>query len=127
MFVSQTSKFAEDLIEGATRSIGEMKIDNKIQEMKAKDTVGKCPKCGKDVVNRKTFYGCSGYKEGCKFSIPGEYLTKKISEANAKKLLEGKKTGLIKKMKGKSGKEFDGHLKLGASGRLDLEFASKNK
>jgi DNA topoisomerase-3 len=125
VFVSQTSRFTKDLIEGATKSIGEMKIDTKIQEMKAKDTIGKCPRCGKDVVNRKTFYGCSGYKEGCKFSIPGEYLTKKISEANAKKLLEGKKTGLIKKMKGKSGKEFDGHLKLTESGRLDLEFAAK--
>ncbi|OWT48566.1 type IA DNA topoisomerase [Bacillus sp. K2I17] len=127
IFVSQTSEFIKDLIEGATESIGEMKIDNKIQEMKAKDTVGKCPKCGKDVVNRKTFYGCSGYKEGCKFSMSGEYLTKKISEANAKKLLEGKKTGLIKKMKGKSGKEFDGYLKLSQSGRLELEFAAKCK
>ncbi|EJQ72860.1 type IA DNA topoisomerase [Bacillus toyonensis] len=125
IFVSQTSEFIKDLIEGATESIGEMKIDNKIQELKAKDTVGKCPKCGKDVVNRKTFYGCSGYKEGCKFSMSGEYLTKKISEANAKKLLEGKKTGLIKKMKGKSGKEFDGYLKLSQSGRLELEFAAK--
>ncbi|WP_142308208.1 type IA DNA topoisomerase [Bacillus wiedmannii] len=124
-FVSQTSKFINDLIKRATESIGELKIDNKIQDMKAKDTIGKCPKCGKDVVNRKTFYGCSGYKEGCKFSMSGEYLTKKISEANAKKLLEGKKTGLIKKMKGKSGKEFDGYLKLTASGRLDLEFANK--
>ncbi|HDR7594796.1 TPA: DNA topoisomerase 3 [Bacillus mycoides] len=127
IFVSQTSEFIKDLIEGATESIGEMKIDNKIQVMKAKDTVGKCPKCGKDVVNRKTFYGCSGYKEGCKFSMSGEYLTKKISEANAKKLLEGKKTGLIKKMKGKSGKEFDGYLKLSQSGRLELEFAAKCK
>ncbi|MDA1567913.1 DNA topoisomerase 3 [Bacillus cereus] len=125
VFVSQTSKFTKDLIKGAIESIGELKIDTKIQEMKSKDTIGKCPKCGKDVMSRKTFYGCSGYKEGCKFSIPGEYLTKKISEANAKKLLEGKKTGLIKKMKGKSGKEFDGHLKLTESGKLDLEFAAK--
>ena len=90
IFVSQTSEFIKDLIKEATESIGELKIDNKIQDMKAKDTIGKCPKCGKDVVNRKTFYGCSGYKEGCKFSMSGEYLTKKISEANAKKLLEGK-------------------------------------
>ncbi|MGH0589681.1 DNA topoisomerase 3 [Bacillus mycoides] len=125
VFVSQTGKFTKELIESATKCIGELQVDNKIQEMKSKDTVGKCPKCGKDVVNRKTFYGCSGYKEGCKLSIPGEYLTKKISEANAKKLLEGKKTGLIKKMKGKSGIEFDGHLKLTESGRLDLEFAAK--
>ena len=28
-------------------------------------------------------------------------------------------------MKGKSGKEFDGYLKLSQSGRLELEFAAK--
>ncbi len=33
VFVSQTSKFAEDLIEGATKSIAGLEIDNKIQEM----------------------------------------------------------------------------------------------
>uniref|UniRef100_UPI003F493356 type IA DNA topoisomerase n=1 Tax=Bacillus multifaciens TaxID=3068506 RepID=UPI003F493356 len=125
VFVSQTGKFTKDLIEIATKSIGELQIDNKIQEMKAKDSIGKCPKCGKDVVNRKTFYGCSGYKAGCKFSITGEYLGKKITEANAKKLIEGKKTGLIKGMKGKSEKEFNGYLKLNSSGKIELEFVKK--
>ncbi|EJQ43576.1 hypothetical protein IEQ_04904 [Bacillus cereus BAG6X1-2] len=93
--------------------------------MKTKDSVGTCPKCGKEIVNRKTFYGCNGYKEGYKFPIPGEFLTKKISEANAKKLLTGKKTGLIKGMKGKSDKEFDAYLKLDDSGRIEIEFAKK--
>ncbi|MBU4643132.1 type IA DNA topoisomerase [Bacillus toyonensis] len=125
VFLAKIGEFTKQLIENATKSLDQLQVDSKIQEMKQKDSVGKCPKCGKEIVNRKTFYGCSGYKEGCKFSIPGEYLTKKISEANAKKLLDGKKTGLIKKMKGKSGKEFDGYLKLKPSGMLELEFAKK--
>jgi DNA topoisomerase-3 len=41
-------------------------------------------------------------------------------------LLAGKKTGLIKGMKGKSGKEFDAYLKLDSSGKITFEFA-KNK
>ncbi|QTR69308.1 topoisomerase C-terminal repeat-containing protein (plasmid) [Bacillus cytotoxicus] len=126
VFIKQTGKFTMDLIENATKFIEQLQIDNKIQEMNAKDVVGKCPKCGKEIVHRKTFYGCTGYKEGCKFSIPGEFLGKKISEANARKLLNGKKTGLIKGMKGKTEKEFNGYLKLNAAGKFDIEF-ERNK
>jgi DNA topoisomerase-1 len=38
--------------------------------------VGKCPQCGKDLIvirSRRTgkrFVGCSGYKDGCRFSTP---------------------------------------------------------
>ncbi|PEO28677.1 type IA DNA topoisomerase [Bacillus toyonensis] len=126
VFVAKTGEFTKQLIVNATKSIGELQIDSKVQEMKTKDSVGKCPKCGEEIANRKTFYGCTGYKEGCKFSLPSEFLTKKISEANVKKLLTGKKTGLIKGMKGKSGKEFDAYLKLDSSGKITFEFA-KNK
>jgi len=105
------------------QSLDQLQVESKIQEMKAKDAVGKCPKCGKEVVNQKTFYGCTGYKEGCKFSLPGEFLNKKISEANIKKLLEGKKTGFIKGPKGK--KEFDAHLKLNSVGKIEFEFPKK--
>ncbi len=31
--------------------------------------LGKCPKCGEVVVDRGSFYGCEGFKEGCDFSI----------------------------------------------------------
>lgn len=125
VFVAKTGEFTRDLIGSATKSLDHLQVESKIQEMKTKDSVGTCPKCGKEIVNRKTFYGCNGYKEGCKFSIPGEFLTKKIIEANAKKLLTGKKTGLIKGMKGRSGKEFDAYLKLNDSGRIEFEFANK--
>ncbi|PFR42545.1 DNA topoisomerase III, partial [Bacillus cereus] len=78
VFIAKTGEFTRDLIGSATKSLDQLQVESKIQEMKTKDSVGTCPKCGKEIVNRKTFYGCNGYKEGCKFSIPGEFLTKKI-------------------------------------------------
>jgi|GEM_PF-7157 len=35
----------------------------------APKSLGKCPRCGKDVIEGKNGYGCSGYNEGCKFII----------------------------------------------------------
>lgn len=63
---------------------------------------------------------------GISNDIPGIFrflvnLKKKISEINAKKLMDGKKTGLIKGMKGKSGREFDAYLELNDSGRIEFE------
>ena len=33
------------------------------------DSLGSCPLCGKPVIENKKAYGCSGWKEGCKFVI----------------------------------------------------------
>ncbi|MBJ6361824.1 DNA topoisomerase III [Paenibacillus sp. GCM10012307] len=54
------------------------------------EAVGNCPSCKKAVVERKEFYGCSGYKDGCKVTIPKEFLKVKISAKTAGVLLEGK-------------------------------------
>ncbi|HAQ0832974.1 topoisomerase, partial [Coprococcus comes] len=37
--------------------------------------VGKCPKCGNNIVLKKSFYGCSNYPE-CKFTL-AEHFRKK--------------------------------------------------
>ena len=31
--------------------------------------LGTCPRCGKDIIEGKNGFGCSGYKEGCKFVV----------------------------------------------------------
>ncbi len=69
--------------------------------MRAIDPVGKLENHEKTLWAVKHLWVQRCYKEGCNFSIIGEYMTKKISETNAKKLLEERKTGLIKKLKGK--------------------------
>lgn len=54
--------------------------------------IAKCPCCGKDIVENSKAFGCTGWKEGCKFTIWKEsnfYKDKKISKNEIKKLLNG--------------------------------------
>lgn len=87
------------------------------------DEAGVCPLCG-EMVRRTGFgYGCMGYKEkGCKFSVSNVICGRVISLQNVKKLLE---TGKTYKIQGfispKSGKSFDGYLKL-ENGRAVFDF-----
>jgi len=56
--------------------------------------LGKCPRCGKDVIEGKNGYGCSGYTEGCKFVIwkktsHGMMSKSRMTKAVVKKYLKG--------------------------------------
>jgi DNA topoisomerase III len=78
-----------------------------------------CPACKNGLVrHRKTatadFYGCSGYKEGCRFSLPGKYAEKTLTFTAVRQLCSDKRTtSLLKGFKAKSGKKFDARLQLG--------------
>lgn len=85
------------------------------------DIAGKCPVCGKDVVRTRFGYGCTGYKDGCKFSINGVICQRVISLSNVKKLLETGKTYKIENFVSKNGKNFSGYLKL-ENGRAVFDF-----
>ncbi|MBQ8848817.1 MAG: topoisomerase C-terminal repeat-containing protein [Clostridia bacterium] len=76
------------------------------------DIVGQCPLCGKDVIRYKYNYGCSGYKEGCKFRIYMTICNRTISLNHAKQLLQNGRTDKIKGFKSKTGKDFDAVIKL---------------
>ncbi len=86
------------------------------------DVVGKCPKCGRDVVRYRYKYSCSGYKEGCDFGVGCYICSRAISVSNMKMLLE---TGRTSKIQGfvsrKTGKKFDGFLVL-KDGKAQFEF-----
>ena len=87
------------------------------------DIVGKCPLCGKEVVRNRFGYGCTGYRDGCKFSVNNVILGKTISVSNVKKLLE---TGESQKIDGfiskRTGKEFSAKLKL-ENGKAVFDFS----
>ncbi len=75
------------------------------------DEIGKCPLCGNTVTRTKFGYGCSGYREGCKFSTGNVICGKVISVDNMKKLLENGLTDLISGFISKrTGKEFSAKL-----------------
>ena len=74
-----------------------------------KQIVGKCPECGNDIIECKKAYGCSNWKNGCKFAIWYNQLEKlgmkKINKTVAKKLLNKEKVELKLKSK-KTGKDY---------------------
>jgi DNA topoisomerase-3 len=68
--------------------------------------------CGQSIKKQSWGYGCTGYKDGCKFSINSTIAGKKIGDAQVKLLLTKGVTNTIKGFKSKAGKSFDAKLKL---------------
>ena len=56
-----------------------------------------CPKCKTGhILEGKSAWGCSNYKNGCRVLIPFEFLKKKLSKANMEALVFKGKTGKLK-------------------------------
>ncbi len=56
-----------------------------------------CPVCGKGhLLKGKSAWGCSGWKEGCRFTVPFEFAGKKISEKQMETLVKKGKSPAIK-------------------------------
>lgn len=88
------------------------------------DIVGKCPLCGKDVIRYKNGYSCSGYKEGCEFSVYGFLCRRVISKSNMQMLLETGRSSKIKGFISKNGKSFDAYLKI-EEGKVIFDFGKE--
>ncbi len=78
----------------------------------AGDVVGKCPECGNDVIRGKYGYGCSNYKNGCKFRIGGIICKRVITPNHAKQLLTDGRTDKIDGFISKNEKPFSASLKM---------------
>lgn len=86
------------------------------------EKAGKCPLCGRDVVRTNFGYGCTGYKDGCKFASNFYILGRTISLSNMKLLLEKGSTSKIKGfVSQRTGKEFDAFLVL-ENGKIKFKF-----
>lgn len=90
----------------------EMPIEQDVDNGFYLDKIGICPICKKDVLKSRYGYACSGYKDGCKFSINGVICKRVISKRNAQLLLEIGKTSEIQGFVSKNGKLFNARLKL---------------
>lgn len=80
--------------------------------------IGKCPRCGGDIVETKTGFCCSNWKEptNCKFNIWKKsksplFAKTTFTAATVKKLLNGQSVKM-KKLVSKAGKEFEAEVKM---------------
>lgn len=100
-----------------------------------KTVVGKCPRCGKDVVKTGSIYACSSIKNekqedgtwkevaGCGFKLFG-FCTKKFTEKQAASLLDGKAVSL-RGCKSKAGRTFDCTVVLQKDGSVEPIFTPR--
>ncbi len=84
------------------------------------ESVGKCPVCEGEVIERKMAWGCRNWKEtGCGFTIWKEIAGKKMTKALAKMLLKKGETDLQTGFKKRDGSAFEAKLIL-QNGRVEL-------
>ena len=89
------------------------------------DVIATCPLCGKEVKRFRNFYGCTGYKDGCKFLVNISICGRAISVANLKMLVETGHTAIIQGfVSTKTKKTFDAALKL-ENGRAVFDFEKR--
>lgn len=86
------------------------------------DVVGKCPRCGKDLIRGRYAYDCGGYKEGCGYKIYFRICRKTLSVRHIRQLLESGRTEKISGFVSKAGKNFDAVLRLEEDGKISFEF-----
>ncbi|MBO8128921.1 MAG: DNA topoisomerase III [Peptococcaceae bacterium] len=118
LWVSGIKNFTREVVQIAK----EQEANSAVHRQKEKEVLGKCPLCGRDVVEYPKSYGCSGYREGCRFAIWKQVAGKKISRTQAKALLQKGRTGLIKGFKSKAGKKFNAVLVLRDGGKIEFKF-----
>ncbi|MGM1023204.1 MAG: DNA topoisomerase [Bacillota bacterium] len=83
--------FTRDILllqESLTQKMLSLKQDKPLFDTRV--TIGACPCCGKPIIEGSKGYGCSGWKEGCKFTIWKTYRKAKVTTKQATDLLLGK-------------------------------------
>ena len=94
----------EDMVRELVQTYHSISDDQKSLFGTMQEVLGKCPKCGSDVVKGKFGASC---KQKCGMNV-GRAMGATLSDTQMKSLLEGKKT-LVRGLKGKKG-SYDAYL-----------------
>lgn len=127
-FLENIKKFINHIIKEVPEQIANSPVIELIEEQTEERKIATCPSCKGNIEDKGKFYGCSGYKEGCKITFPKKWSEKTLSQTNIKKLVQDGKTNLIKGFKSKKGKKFDAYLKWDKDqNKLSFEFPKKKQ
>lgn len=118
-FIANIKKFIVHLIEHVPDDVQKLNFHTYQAEVKKeadKQTIGKCPKCGGNVVLKKSFYGCSNYPN-CTFTLSDQFRKKKLTKTNLKDLLVGKET-VVSGIKKADKTTYSAKIKLSDTGQI---------
>ncbi|MFY4777017.1 DNA topoisomerase [Metabacillus sp. RGM 3146] len=113
-FLHLVFRFTAESVE-RIKSFEKVIISEVQSAQKKMESLGKCPLCGKAIIEGKKGYGCSGWKSGCKYVIwkNDKFLAsmqKKVTKTMVKNLLKNHSV-TVKGLKSKKGNTFDAKLR----------------
>ena len=85
-------------------------------------SIGRCPRCGHDVVSRSRGYPCTS----CDFAMPNRVAGRMIAPALAGVLLGRGVSQVLRGFRSKKGKKFSAALRLEPDGRIAFQFEDRN-
>lgn len=106
-WVSNTVRAIIDIQQETVNQAGS---DDIIENPFGPKSIGKCPKCGRNVLERDKVFSCSGGKGVCDFAIWCKIKGKSISATVAKQILDRGRSDLIKGFTSAAGLKFDAYL-----------------
>lgn len=117
-FLSETENYVKQLVRNYSTK------DNSTEFKREYEQIGICPKCGGKVLSYNKAYSCENNKN-CGFIIWKNISGKEITITQAKKLIENRKTDLLKGFKSKNGKDFSAYIVLNGENNTEFNFPSK--
>ena len=127
-FIEQAKKMSIHLVEEAKSRVEaanpegytiEARRYGKKGATRPKASFGVCPNCGKGLVEHPKFIGCSGYREGCRFTVSKQVLGVGLVKDELKQMINGGQSNVHTFKKGE--KTFNASLYL-EKGELRFEF-----
>jgi DNA topoisomerase-3 len=135
-FMNEMKQMVTEVVDQVKRSPGKSIAitveEPAVQEKKEKaapteTTETTCPACKKGTLKKgKNAWGCSAWKEGCRFVIPFEFMGKKLTDAQIRRLADKGKSVLIKGFK-QDDDSVDGFLELTADFKISFNEAEPEK
>ena len=123
-FLNTIEKFIGKTINENSEAINSSDIVQEISQLAKKEvseSFGSCPKCKNSIVDKGKFYGCTGYNNGCRFTIQKELARKKLTKTMVKDLLSKKETKKVKGFKNKVGKDFEATLIIDSNDKVTFK------
>lgn len=123
-FINQIKKFIEEMIKAIPNKLNNQKIEGKISKINSEKQISDCPSsnCKGSIEDKGKFYGCNGYNNGCKVTLPKKWSGKQLTEKNILDLCIKKETNQIKGFKSNKGKKFDAKLTLNKECKISFSF-----
>ena len=113
-FLSMIKAFTVEAVEDIKKDTAMLK-NFKVELPKGTESIGKCPVCGNDIIEGEKGFGCTNWKNGCKYTIWKndkfiESMGKKVTKEMVKLLLKNGKVG-FRNLKSKKGTLFSAYLR----------------